>query len=241
MRHAKQKKSKNRVSATILLCFCLIALTSIFTIQASIDKVNKSAGKLPASQKIAAENAPESEENKVNNTKAGSIDKSKTQESADLPVSQNISVVDSVKDEEVTPDYLPPINLHTASVTKNYSMDMVIYNKTLDQYMTHPGIDLEAPAGSGVNAIADGIVTDLYEDDAYGTSIEISHNNGLISKYKSLESSAYVEKGDTVSQGQQIGTIGKTALYESMESAHLHFELEKDRKACNPADYISFQ
>lgn len=241
MRHAKQKKSKDRVSAIILLCFCLIALTSIFTIQASIDKVNKSAGKLPASQKIAVENAPESEENKDSNIKAGSTEKSKRQESADLPVSQDVPIVDSVKEEESTPAYLPPVSLSTASVTKDYSMDMVIYNKTLDQYMTHPGIDLEAPAGSGVNAIASGIVTELYEDDAYGTSIEITHDNGLISKYKSLESSAYVEKGDAVSQGQQIGTIGKTALYESMESAHLHFELEKDGKACNPSDYISFQ
>ena len=128
MRHAKQKKSKDRVSATILLCFCLIALTSIFTIQASIDKVNKSAGKLPASQKIAAENAPESEENKDSNINAGSTEKSKAQESADLPVSQDVPIVDSVKEEESTPAYLPPVSLSTASVTKDYSMDMVIYN-----------------------------------------------------------------------------------------------------------------
>ena len=58
--------------------------------------------------------------------------------------------------------------------SKDYSMDMVVYNLTLDQYMTHPGIDLEAPSGSSVKAIADGTITDIYEDDAYGTTIEIS-------------------------------------------------------------------
>ena len=122
-----------------------------------------------------------------------------------------------------------------------YAMDMVIYNKTLDQYMTHPGIDLEGPSGSGVNAIADGTVTAVYEDDAYGTTIEISHADGLTSKYASLESAVLVEKGDTVTRGQQISTMGKTALYESMDAVHLHFEIYKDGKLCNPSDYLPLE
>jgi len=118
---------------------------------------------------------------------------------------------------------------------------MVIYNKTLDQYMTHPGIDLEAPSGSSVNAIADGTVTAVYEDDAYGTAIEITHADGLLSKYACLETSTLIEEGDAVTQGQQISTIGKSALYESLEPAHLHFEMYKDGQLCNPADYITFE
>ncbi|MBR3785717.1 MAG: M23 family metallopeptidase [Firmicutes bacterium] len=237
MRHAKNKRSKDRVTATIVLCFCLIALTSIFTIQASIDKINESAKNLPAGQKIATEPSDDKEEKEA----APAEDREKQQQAADLPVSEPVPVVDSAEGQAAAPSYLPPISLQTASVLKAYSMDMVIYNQTLDQYMTHPGIDLEAPSGSGVNAIADGTVTAVYEDDAYGITIEITHDDNLVSKYACLETKALVEKGDVVSRGQQISTIGKTALYESMEPAHLHFELCKDGTRCNPADYIAFE
>ena len=39
-----KKKKKDKVAALLMLCFCLIALTSVFTIKASIDKVAESAG-----------------------------------------------------------------------------------------------------------------------------------------------------------------------------------------------------
>ena len=245
MRHARRKKGKDRVAATIALCFCLIALTSIFTIQASIDKVNENAKNLAVDQKVPTEQTQtESDsfaasENKKSNENADAEEKTGA---ADLPVSTKLPVVDSAEsDTTKAPTYLPPMSLATASIVKDYSMDMVIYNKTLDQYMTHPGMDIEAPSGSSVNAIADGTITAVYEDDAYGTTIEITHEQGLISKYACLESSSLVEQGDTVSQGQQIGTIGKTALYEAMEASHLHFEFYKDGNLCNPTDYVSFQ
>lgn len=244
MRHAKHKKGRDKASATIVLCFCLIALTSIFTIQASIDKINKSAGNLPAAQKIAAETTDDQ-------STSGSAEEEKQTTSsssgaADLPVSKTIPTVDSAAEESANEateisDWLPPVSLSTASILKDYSMDMVIYNQTLDQYMTHPGIDLEAPTGSGVYAIADGTVTAVYEDDAYGTAIEITHGNGFVSKYASLDTASFTETGDTVTQGQQISTMGKTALYESMDPCHLHFEMYKDGELCNPADYIAFQ
>jgi len=242
MRHAKHKKGKDRVAATIVLCFCLIALTSIFTIQASIDKVNESAKNLAVDQNVAV--GQTEEDTAVTDSGKKNTEKTKTDGAADLPVSQKIPTVDSVqqpKSEKNASDWLPPMSLNTASVLKDYSMDMVIYNKTLDQYMTHPGIDLEAPSGSSVNAIADGTVTAVYEDDAYGTAIEITHADGLMSKYACLETAALIEEGDTVSQGQQISTIGKTALYESLDPAHLHFEMYKDGQLCNPADYITFE
>ena len=125
-------------------------------------------------------------------------------------------------------------------VSKKYSMDMVIYNSTLDQYMTHPGMDIEAPQGTSVKAIANGTITDIYTDDAYGITIEITHSNGYISKYSNLSTDKLAEKGDTVKQGQVISNVGQTALYESMEPTHLHFELMKNGDLCNPAKFIKY-
>ena len=78
---------------------------------------------------------------------------------------------------------------------KEVPMDMVIYNTTLDQYMTHPGIDIEAPEGSGVLAAADGTITDIYTDDCYGITIEITHSDGYITRYCNLSTKNWPKKG----------------------------------------------
>ena len=236
MRHTDRKKEKDRVAASIMLCFCLIALTSIFTIKASMDKVSKSASDLPVTQEI--QTAPTGEEEAVEpETEKKDLTKEKPE---DTTVSTETPVVDSLDATEDTAEYLCPVDMEIAGVTKDYSMDMVIYNLTLDQYMTHPGIDIEGPMNSGVKAIADGTITDVYHDDAYGITIEITHPNGLISKYANLDTDEFVEKGDTVTKGQHISNLGQSALYESMEKCHLHFELYQDGELINPANYIDF-
>ena len=239
MRQANKKKGKDKVAATIMLCFCLIALTSIFTIKASIDKVSKSAGELPVTQETPTAQPEEKDATEKADTSPDSSFNASSDEDA-APSSTHIPTVDSEENETTDTDYLSPMSMENASIVKEYSMNMVIYNKTLDQYMTHPGIDIEGPAKSGVNAIADGTITDIYQDDAYGITIEITHGNGIVSKYSNLETDSQVEKGDVVTRGQQISTIGQTALYESMDKCHLHFEMYQNGKLCNPADFIDF-
>lgn len=240
MRHANKKKGRDKTATTIALCLCLIALTSIFTVKASIDKVQENARDLPVTQNTSTA-MPQSEETVQKEEAEQAKEDEDAMENADLPVSKETLTVDSLSDDEKATQWISPINTETASVLTNYSMDMVIYNKTLDQYMTHPGIDFEAPSGSGVNAIANGTVTAAYDDDMYGASIEITHDGGIVSKYACLESESMVEEGDVVTQGQRIGTVGKTALYESLDPHHLHFEIYQNGTLCNPADYITME
>ena len=47
MRQAQRKKEKDRVAIALMLAFCVIALTSIFTIKSNIDKINGSARQNP--------------------------------------------------------------------------------------------------------------------------------------------------------------------------------------------------
>lgn len=239
MRHTDRKKEKDRTAIVIMLCLCVIALTSIFTIKASIDKVSKSAGELPVTQEMPTTQQPESKDN-TEDIPEGKEPAPQSSRDKEVSVPAEPSVVDSTESQTETIEYLCPVNMETAAVTKDYSMDMVIYNTTLDQYMTHPGVDIEAPKNSGVLAIADGMITDVYQDDAYGATIEITHDNGLRSKYANLESAELVEKGDTVTKGQHIGNVGQTALYESMEKCHLHFEMYKGDTLTDPAEFIDF-
>jgi len=231
MRQAEKKKEKDKVAAVLMLCFCLIALVSIFTIKSSIDKISHSAGDVPVTTETPTEPKAGGDKDTAKEPKAE--EEEKTEEA-----SGKIPVVDSGRKKSGQGGFVSPMDMNTAKISKKYSMDMVIYNLTLDQYMTHPGIDFEAPTGSGVKAAADGTITNVYNDDAYGITIEITHKGGYITRYCNLATDKLCEKGDTVKKNQVISNVGKSALYESMDKAHLHFELLKNGRYCDPAKFI---
>ena len=133
-----------------------------------------------------------------------------------------------------------PVNDPAAKITNPFSMDKLIYSVTLDQYMTHTGIDIEAPEDCQVLAICDGTVTSIYDDDRFGTSIEVTHKDNLVSIYSNLSTAEMVEVGDVVTKGQIIGGVGSTALFESLEPSHLHLEMIKNGAYVDPCDYINF-
>ena len=47
-----------------------------------------------------------------------------------------------------------------------------------------------------------------------------------------------VNPNQILKQGDIIGCVGNTALFESAEQSHLHFEVLKDNKPVNPEDYL---
>ena len=116
------------------------------------------------------------------------------------------------------------------------------YPQVLGAYKLEGGYNfaVEAPEDAQVVAVADGTVTAVYEDDRYGTSIEITHPGDIVSVYSNLSTAEMVETGDVVSGGQIIGGVGSTGLFESLEPAHLHFEMLKGGAYVNPGDFIKF-
>ena len=57
MRQAQKKREKDKVQVALILAFCVIALTSIFTIKSNIDKINGSNTNVPVSEKVHTEEA----------------------------------------------------------------------------------------------------------------------------------------------------------------------------------------
>ena len=224
MRQAQKKKEKDKVAIVLMLAFCIIALTSIFTVKANIDKVNKTKD-VPVSENAGTEEPSDSGSQKSDPASQ---------------VSGKVPTVDSLDSEPAVSAFQFPVKHENAQVTNPYSMDKLIYSVTLDQYMTHCGVDIEAPEDAQVVAVADGTVTAVYEDDRYGTSIEITHPVDIVSVYSNLSTAEMVETGDVVSGGQIIGGVGSTGLFESLEPAHLHFEMLKGGAYVNPGDFIKF-
>ena len=47
-----------------------------------------------------------------------------------------------------------------------------------------------------------------------------------------------IKKGESVAEGQVISGVGETAIFESEDEEHLHFELKKDDTFVNPLEYV---
>lgn len=123
-------------------------------------------------------------------------------------------------------------------VLREYSMETLAYDKTMGDWRTHDGIDIAASAGTQVIATAGGMVADLYTDDLMGTTVVISHADGVMSTCSNLAAVPSVEIGDTVHTGDVIGSVGQTAIGESAEASHLHLSMTKDGVSVDPMDYL---
>ena len=94
----------------------------------------------------------------------------------------------------------------------------------------HSGIDIVAPVGTPVLAIADGVVFRSRLNRKFGEEIKIKHAFGtrdeIRAQYFHLNA-RLVKVGDKVRRGQIIGTVGKTGSPEMLTSgvAHLHMAL----------------
>ena len=105
----------------------------------------------------------------------------------------------------------------------------------------HNGIDLGAPQGTRIGAAADGKVVTVVNNQSnsktgYGNYVVIEHANGVRTLYAHC-ASVSVSVGQTVSQGQQIGTVGSTG---NSTGPHLHFEVKVNGSYVNPRNYVSF-
>lgn len=134
-------------------------------------------------------------------------------------------------------NFVLPIS--NATVIKGFKADELQYNKTLNCWEIHKGLDLLASKGDEVLACYEGVIEDIYTNNLDGTTVVISHENGFKSSYMGLDSSTSVKVGDTVTTGQKLGVVGTTSASEAEDGAHVHFELLKNGDKVDPASYIN--
>lgn len=124
-----------------------------------------------------------------------------------------------------------PLN---GQIQKPYSIDKVIYSKTLELWKTHDGIDISSQIGENVKSIEKGTVEKVYDDSFYGTTVVIDHGQGYKSSYSNLNSKVSVKEKQKVTKGQVIGKVSNTSIGEIKDEAHLHFTLFKDNNNVDP-------
>lgn len=99
----------------------------------------------------------------------------------------------------------------------------------------HTGVDFAAPRGTPIYATGAGVVKRAKSSlGGYGNQVVIDHGYGFLTRYCHMQGFT-VKPGQRVTRGQCIGYVGSTGI---STSAHLHYEVEKNRKKVNPAHYF---
>ena len=120
-----------------------------------------------------------------------------------------------------------------------YSMEVLSYNRTTRDWRTHDGVDIAAEAGTEVVAAADGEVYATFEDETLGCTVVIRHEGGYTTCYSSLSQDLRVKAGDKVAMGDVLGTVGTTALVETVLGPHVHFSVTYQDAPMDPAEFFS--
>jgi len=105
----------------------------------------------------------------------------------------------------------------------------------------HTGIDIGKNGSQPINGaaiVAAGSGTVIYAGyrSGYGNTVMIDHGNGVVSLYAHQQSGGIrVSKGQSVSKGQRVGTVGSTGF---STGPHLHFEVRVNGVPHNPMEYL---
>ncbi len=144
-------------------------------------------------------------------------------------------------DQDVDTEVVFSMPVAGAEITETFQF---WYNSTLNRYCLHTGLDFSAEAGTEVTAAYAGTVESVTENILEGGKVVLSHGNGLYTVYASIDAASGLRAGDTVEQGEVIGTVSAAADTmgnEYDEGSHLHFEVLENEKQIDPAAYLDYE
>jgi murein DD-endopeptidase MepM/ murein hydrolase activator NlpD len=107
--------------------------------------------------------------------------------------------------------------LEFSRVTSGFKMR---FHPILQTWRAHLGVDYAAATGTPVRSVGDGTVDFAGVQGGFGNVVMVKHRNNQTTVYAHL-SRISVKKGQSVSQGQNIGAVGATGW---ATGPHLHFE-----------------
>lgn len=159
------------------------------------------------------------------------ISENNTVETEEMPIVEK-NVETSKPVEEVKPlEFMYPVE---GAIEKGFAAEKLVFSETLQEWVTHNGIDIKAERTTIVKAVEEGKVIAIKNDPRYGITIIVEHREGYKSIYSNLLTTEFVAEGENVTKGQTLGTVGNSAVFEIADEPHLHFEMLKDEEYIDP-------
>ena len=160
----------------------------------------------------------------------------KVEEKENIKTNERNIIETKAEPEEIKdPEFSYPVE---GEIIRGFSKDSLIYSDTLEEWITHLGIDIKQERTSVVRAAESGKVLAIKNDPRYGLTVVLEHVNGYKTIYANLLSSEFIKEGESVEKGQTIGTVGNSASFEIVDEPHLHFEILKDDINLDPTMYL---
>lgn len=129
--------------------------------------------------------------------------------------------------------WLEPLALPVQTcMTSPYGVQRYLNGKATGNI--HAGLDLRAPSGTPIRAVAGGVVKIVREWNLHGNTVGIDHGQGVESMYQHLSRFAVTE-GATVKKGDVIGYSGSTGR---SNAPHLHWTLYVNSVPVNPLEWV---
>ena len=169
------------------------------------------------------------------------------EEPGDNPPAENEPIVDGTTGEdekepekEEAPKPLAFVSPVVGQVVTDHDLTAPVFNHTLGEWRVHAGIDISAEEGASVYASEAGTISGIYSDPMLGYTVEITHRDGIVTRYSNLKAEgAEIKVGDAVTAGAVIGVVGDSSTLELAEEPHLHFEMLVGGKKVHPLDHIT--
>jgi murein DD-endopeptidase MepM/ murein hydrolase activator NlpD len=99
----------------------------------------------------------------------------------------------------------------------------------------HAGVDVAAPRGTAIHAVADGeVVFAGWRRGGSGRVVEVRHADGLVTSYAHAERTL-VRAGQHVVAGEVVATVGSSGR---ASGPHLHFAAARDGQAIDPSSLL---
>lgn len=204
----------------------LVAEETSTSMGKNVNEMQESKENNQNTEKIAVNTSQEAQ----NNTTTNKENTTKTNTNQENNTKLN-KTTEPVKD----PEFKMPVS---GEIVKEFANNKLVYSSTLDVWATHNGVDIKADKTTVVKASADGTVVSSKNDPRYGLTVIVEHVNGYKTVYANLLSTEFVVEGETIKQGQSLGTVGNTASFEISDEPHLHFELLKNNEQQDPELYL---
>ncbi len=124
-----------------------------------------------------------------------------------------------------------------------HSISIPVFSETLGEWRIHTGVDIATEVAAPVYAAARGTISRIYSDPMLGTTVEITHEGGIVTEYANLNATLAegISEGIEVAKGAILGVVGDTAISEVGAEAHLHFGMKVNGTSVNPMDYMEEQ
>lgn len=226
MNQKERRAARGLQIVAVCCCFCLLAVGAGVTYRA-MDR--EKAGDSETLQKEQPVTAVQSKTIEI----AQAEQQREAEKTKEIKETKEAKAQPARKNEQ--PVFAAPLE-GEMKVVLGYSTDHAIYDPTLEQYRTNASVSLSAKQGTEVKAAADGVVKEVKKDAQAGNLVRIAHGEDWLTTYGQLADAVAVKEGESVKQGQRIGTVAAPTKYGVALGEHLIFAMEQNGEPQNPME-----